>query len=183
MAELISQAEYARRRGVSRQAVHKAVRAGRLSLFRGKIDPEVADQQWAAKADPARGGDGGATSLGNLGTVAPEKRGNGGRPAGTPPPSSEAAGIYQHSRAEREQALARLAKLELLEREGELLSTQEVRKAVFSAARAARDLLRAMADRLAPEVAGREDVAQCHALITGEVERACEELSSALPGA
>jgi hypothetical protein len=46
--ELITQAEYARRRGVSREAVSKARRQGRLAraLVDGLIDPAVADAEW-----------------------------------------------------------------------------------------------------------------------------------------
>ncbi|MGB6054610.1 MAG: elements of external origin, partial [Burkholderiaceae bacterium] len=43
---MLTQAEYAKRRGCSAVAVHKAVKAGRISLIDGKIDPAVADIQW-----------------------------------------------------------------------------------------------------------------------------------------
>jgi hypothetical protein len=45
---------YARHRGVSHQAVSKAVRTGRITqLPDGTIDPERADKEWAARTDPA----------------------------------------------------------------------------------------------------------------------------------
>lgn len=54
MRELITKAEYARRRGVSKQAVCKAANTGRITLVDGKVDPEVADVQWARNTDPAQ---------------------------------------------------------------------------------------------------------------------------------
>ena len=44
---LITQAEYSKHRGVSEAAVSKAIKAGRISLIDGKIDPVAADAQWA----------------------------------------------------------------------------------------------------------------------------------------
>ncbi|WP_289241706.1 hypothetical protein [Delftia sp.] len=44
--ELVTQAEYARRRGVAKSAVAKAVKEQRIALIDGKIDPAVADIQW-----------------------------------------------------------------------------------------------------------------------------------------
>ena len=56
--ELITQAEYARRRGVAKSAVAKAVAEGRITLINGKVDPAVADIQWAqntrTRADSGR---------------------------------------------------------------------------------------------------------------------------------
>src|SRR3989344_8607738 len=56
--QLLSKAAYARRRGCDEKAVRKAIAEGRISLIDGKIDPEVADIQWAkntrARADSKR---------------------------------------------------------------------------------------------------------------------------------
>jgi hypothetical protein len=70
--DLMSQAEYARHRGVSRQAVNKAIVAGKIPLHDGKIDPAEADLAMGdntsrVRADdepPARGNDGAAQSSG-----------------------------------------------------------------------------------------------------------------------
>lgn len=46
--------------GLRQKAVRKAIAEGRISTIDGKIDPEVADIQWAkntrARADQAHGG-------------------------------------------------------------------------------------------------------------------------------
>ena len=58
--DLITQAEYARRRGVAKSAVAKAVKEGRIALIDGKIHAALADLQWAqntrARADSGRAG-------------------------------------------------------------------------------------------------------------------------------
>jgi hypothetical protein len=51
MPDLLTQAQYARRRGVSRVAVFKALASGRITATPGPpgerlIDPELADRQW-----------------------------------------------------------------------------------------------------------------------------------------
>ena len=50
--ELITQAEYARRRGVTQAAVCKAVKRCRIPVIEGKLDPLVADVLWKARTDP-----------------------------------------------------------------------------------------------------------------------------------
>lgn len=51
---LVSQSEYARRRGVSRQRIHQLIREGRIPLVEnGRIDALAAD---AALAEPLRVG-------------------------------------------------------------------------------------------------------------------------------
>jgi hypothetical protein len=50
--ELITPAEYARRRGVSRAAVTKAILRCRIPLVDGLLDPLVADTLWKARTDP-----------------------------------------------------------------------------------------------------------------------------------
>ena len=48
---------YARHRGVSDTAVHKAIRAGRITPEAdGTIDPERADRDWAKNSDSPREG-------------------------------------------------------------------------------------------------------------------------------
>ena len=55
---LITPTAYARHRGCDEKAVRKAIAAGRISTIDGKIDPAVADIQWAqntrARADSRR---------------------------------------------------------------------------------------------------------------------------------
>ena len=47
----ISQSEYARQRGVSRQYVSRLVKEGVIRLKNGKVDPAQADAALAARRD------------------------------------------------------------------------------------------------------------------------------------
>jgi hypothetical protein len=113
---------YARRRGVSPEAVSKAVADGRLteSVTRAygapKIaDPELADREWEANTRPRTDGS-------------------------TPSTPSSGASGYHESRAIREAADARraiaqadLADLELLERRRQLVDAERARSDVIRA--------------------------------------------------
>ena len=46
---------YARHRGVSDTAIHKAIKTGRITPESdGTIDPDKADAQWEANTDPSK---------------------------------------------------------------------------------------------------------------------------------
>lgn len=56
---MVTAAEYARIRGVSRNAVSKAIKAGRITFTKAAngrmlLDPNQADRDWAANTDPHR---------------------------------------------------------------------------------------------------------------------------------
>jgi hypothetical protein len=50
--ELITQKEYAKRKGVSAVAIHKHVKSGKITLIDGKIDPVKADEELRQSLDP-----------------------------------------------------------------------------------------------------------------------------------
>lgn len=122
MRELLSMRAYARRRGVSVEAVSKAVKRGRISTVedadgKRKIDPAIADVQWTANSDPSKfqGSNSAPPPLEEeTPTVADEPKVKG--------PS------YQQSRAIREALNARLLKLQLDEKSGRLVDGEEIRK-------------------------------------------------------
>ncbi len=169
---------YARHRGVSPEAVSKAVKTGRITLGQdGKIDPKRADLEWEANTDPSK----------PLNSVSgnPKHR----KPLGSPKiPGGdvEAAGSalpggippYLQSRSIREAYLARLSKLEYEEKTGKLVNIDAVRVVGFNAARQARDKLMNMPDRLAPLLAGMDDSHEIHRLLSAEIRLLCEELSN-----
>ena len=65
MTERMSVAGYARHRGVSRQAVYRALAVGRITRDRdGRIDVQATDAQWEETTDPLRGGRRPAASTG-----------------------------------------------------------------------------------------------------------------------
>lgn len=141
MGKIGSQAEYARHADISRAAVNKAVKNGKIPLRPdGKIDFALADEIRRGSANPARD---------------PE-----------PDPLPEAAEAsfaapedltYRASRAERERIAAERAAMDLAKLKGELISRQEVADALVTAGRAIRNKLDAlpnMADEIVAIVAG-----------------------------
>lgn len=173
-AELVSMREYARRRGISHVAVSKAVKAGRVPLVNGKIDPELADQAFEANTDPSKPGrkvtgrPGQRTSEPQL--LPLEPRGGNGDGKGA---------SYADARAERERTQARLAQLQLERQEGALVEADVVRNQAFREARRARDLLLALPGRLAPLLATVDDEREIETILEEEIEQLCAEISEA----
>src|SRR6185437_15714682 len=131
----MSQAQYARSRGVSRTAVEKQVRSGVIPLApNGKIDAEAADRARAENLDPSRGGKQPTPA------DAPEQ-----------PPSNKPPG-YATSRAIREAYNAENARLQYEDRGGMLTPTKDVADAQFAIARIVRDRIQALPRRLAPMI-------------------------------
>lgn len=167
MPGLITQAEYARRRGVSREAVRKAVIQGRISLLRGKIDPKRADREWSQST---------LTRVGR-----PAKAGRTGAHTSRRPADAASKGGqngYADARAARERVLAELAELDLKVRKGTLVNADQAREKVFKAARAARDLVLGLPERLAPRLVGQDEAA-IRRILTDETGRICDVIANA----
>ena len=174
--ELISQREYARRRGVSHAAVQHAVSSGRITTVDGKIDPEQADREWRENTDRSKPR--------NRITGKPKQTRVQGEPSqpmdsgGSDGGNGTATG-YAKARAARELYQAQLAKLELDRQRGELVRADEVRVGAFNMARKARDQLIALPDRVAATLAATEDAAEVHRILEEEIERICQEIADA----
>ena len=177
--ELISQREYARRRGITHVAVQRAIKAGRISTVDGKIDSALADQEWQQNTDQSKPR--------NRITGDPKQTKAAGEPSepmdlgatdetiGAP---STATG-YAKARAARELYQAQLAKLELDRRRGALVPADEVRLGAFNMARKARDQLIALPERLAAVLAATEEPAEVRHILEEEIERICQEIADA----
>ena len=142
--QLISQADYAKRRGCSQVAVHKAIKAGRIMLIDGRIDPEVADVQWQANT---------------------RVRVSASRPPAPPPESRPVDGDdegYLASRARREKAEASTAELKLAELQGHLVRADIIRAAHAKRLVGLRESLLQIPARLSPVLAAVTDQAKCH---------------------
>lgn len=169
MPDLITKAEYARRRGCDPAAVTRAVQKGWISEIDGRIDPVVADVQWAANAR-SRTDSKPATNLGaQLAGVAPPDNAKG-------QPATE--GSYFAARARREEAEAKMAELKLQEQLGELVDAASVRTETARLAATLRESLMQLADRLAPVLAAEADPAKTHDIITGEHRRVLQLITS-----
>ena len=164
---LITQAEYAKQRGCSAVAVHKAVKAGRISLIDGKIDPAVADVQWARNTR-ARAGSGGPATDAVPGVV----------PGAVQAPVVT-EGDYWINRARREAAEADLAEMKREEQASRLISVEAVRSTLATVLAATRDSLLQIPARLAPVLAAESDPAVVHDLVQQELHQALSQLARA----
>jgi hypothetical protein len=117
---------YAKRRGVSPEAVSKAVESGRLkeSVIRVRgapkiADPDLADREWGSNTRPRV-------------DLPPTFSPPAGDPQGAPPPPDDVPDYYdsrakrEAAAARRETALADLAELDVLERKAELVPAADV---------------------------------------------------------
>ncbi|MDP4300359.1 hypothetical protein [Leptothrix discophora] len=149
--ELISQAAYARRRGVDPTTVRDAIRAGRISLIDGRIDPAVADVQWERN------------------TRARVRATTAVMPAPTPP-QADAAPLppesdYAVSRARRERAAAEREEIALEEDRKRLIDKQAVLTTIYTAFRMLRDTCLPLGREVAARAAALSSAAEVQALI------------------
>lgn len=170
---LITQAEYARQRGCSKQAVSKAVKAGRLTLIDGKVDPEIADREWARNTDPdqqARG--------------APEQFEvtQARVQASAPAAESDVLGPFDptlvEAKARTEKLRADLLEMEIREKRGELIDADQARRVQFNLGRSARNGFLAIPSRLAPLLAPITDAAQIERMLEAEIRQVCQQIAT-----
>ncbi len=176
---LISQREYARRRGISHTSVQRAVKAGRISTVDGKIDPTQADREWQQNTDQSKPR--------NRVTGKPKRT----RVPEEPPEPMDFAGMdgghggkgggssYAKARAARELYQAQLTKLHLDRERAKLVRVDQVKVAAFNAARSARDKLMAMPNRVSALLAATDNTEEVRRILEEEIERICVELSEA----
>lgn len=167
--QLVTQAEYARRRNVAKSAVSKAVKEGRITLIGGKIDPTVADIQWAqntrARGDSGRSATqtpaamGGGASAQEIDSAAPDAPGAAAQPVDD----------YQSLRIRRERATVEAAERDNDREAGRLLDREATSRGVFDAFRALRDAVMASPQRAAARVVGLADVRDIERIITEEL--------------
>lgn len=189
---LLTQAEYAKRRGCSEAAVNTArkqrIKAAEvLQDGRVMIDAELADQLWAKNSRRRRG-----LHVAEPAPGEPERP----RPAPLPAPTerlptdselkafimglpedeipddvNEIIRRKEHYNAERQRVQA-------LKDRGEVVPADQVKAEAFALARAVRDGLMSIADRLAPLLAATTDARQVHQLLNDEIRVALRSLAN-----
>ena len=204
MSELIGIREAARRLGVSDTAVHKAIKAGRVTVA-GRTDTPAArplvewpkvEQDWNRNSDAMKrthvGGSGKSERrkeyAGNGPAVAPRatraevlgevsSSGMGGDDGGGPVAPGVSGPSLAQSRAIREAYLARQAKLDYEKSVGKVIDADQVKVQAFKSARSAREALLTLPDRLAPILASCTDVQEVHRLLLEDIERTCKKIA------
>ena len=167
---LLTKAAYARHRGCDEKAVRKAIEENRISLIDGKIDPAVADIQWAqnTRARAGAGRQAGADLLGD-GSGAVQTLSAPTAPFSAPAGSAPG---YQDHRARTEAATAEMKELEAGKMAGRLIVRASTERAIFDAFRQLRDAVMASAPRAAPKVVGLSDSRDIERVIADEQRKA-----------
>lgn len=195
---LLSMRQYAKHRGVSPEAVSKAVKTGRISTVSGEkpgqrlINPEVADREWDANTDAGR-----QRKEAQKPAPIPEKPSKG--PEMMPSEASKAAApasILREREQEPEQQgqkapsfaqsaafqkayQARIAKLHYEEKAGKLVDADKVKVEAFRVGRIVRDAILGVADRISFKLAAETDERKVNLMLKNELIAAMEELTLA----
>lgn len=150
---LISQAEWARKHGFSRQYANQLVKEGTLKAVEGKIDEEQADMALAAIRDLSK----------------TEKRSS--------QESTELSTLLLKTRIKNEMERGKLLEARAKVEIGELIAVDEVKQAAFNKARIVRDNLLNIPDRVANLLASVDDASKIHELLSYEIRNSLEGLS------
>ena len=86
---------------------------------------------------------------------------------------------FNESRAKSEHFRAELARLDLEVKEDQLVEASRVKREAFSAARAVRDALGNIPDRVSNQMAAESDPVIIHQMLTEEIRKALETLTDA----
>lgn len=169
---LISQAAYSRHRKCSRAAVTQAIQDGRINLIDGKIDPEVADIQWAKNTRNPKA------------AFAQPKAPLIDLPASTAEPSylpdsaiTQQVYDLQLARAKREHHEANIAEMRERQKAGELVELADVHLAYTTLAAQLRSALERIPDKLAPRLTAETDEHTVHALLLAELDQAMMDMA------
>lgn len=165
MTQLVSQAEWARQQGFSRQYVSKLVRQGTIRLKDGKVDDAQAQTALAAIREPARS----ATP-----SPPPHKTSSDPLPSGN---GQDLSTLLLKSRIKTEVERGKLLETKARLESGKLVEADEIRIAAFRKARVVRDGLLNLPERLAAVLAAESDANKVHELLTTEIRQVLTELS------
>jgi hypothetical protein len=155
----VTQAEFARRRGVSRATVTEYKGKGLLVMTEaGLVDVAASEERLAASLDPSRGGD---------------------RTHKKPPASNKPDGRFMAARTEEMEVKTARQRLALAQEAGLLVEKAAVERTAFTLARTAQEAFIAIPDRLATSLAAESDPAEIHKLLSAEIRAVCQHLAKA----
>ncbi len=153
----ITQTEWARELGVSKQYVCYLVKKGIVELEDGLIDREQANEAVAAIRDPSQ----------------PLRRKN---PEGEEVGNNKLSMMLLKTRIKNEMERGRLLEAKAKAEIGELISVEEVKTEAFNVARVVRNNLLNIPDRVSALLASINDTEKIHETLTEEIRTALEEL-------
>jgi hypothetical protein len=156
---------YARRRGVTDTAVHKAIRTGRITpLSDGTIDPENADEQWTRNTSAPKTG----TTRQAVKVSVPEDHGEASTPvsagasasgmSGAGPVGGTGGTSLLQARTVNEVVKAQTNKVRLARLKGELMDRSQAIAHVFKLARSERDAWLNWPARISAQMAAKLEI-------------------------
>jgi hypothetical protein len=154
---LISQIEWARRQGFSKQYVGKLIAQGKIKLINGMIDEKSANAVLKNQRDPS-------LPIRRNGSSSYENRND---------MHDLLVKTKLKNEIERGKILEARAKAEI----GELISAEKVRNAMFAKGRIIRDGMMNIPDRVSSLLVTVNDAAKIHEILSKEIREVLEELS------
>ncbi|MDG7056617.1 MAG: hypothetical protein LKM43_00460 [Wolbachia endosymbiont of Penenirmus auritus] len=151
----ITQTEWAKEQGFSKQYVCYLVKKGIVQLEDGLIDREQANEAMKAIRDPSQ----------------PLRRKGGGERS-----TSDLATMLLKTRIKNEVERGKLLEAKAKAEIGELVSIEEVKTEAFNVARVVRNNLLNIPDRVSALLASMSDTEKIHQTLTEEIRTALEEL-------
>ena len=172
---------YARHRGVSDTAVHKAIRAGRITPEPdGTIDADRADREWARNSEEPRSG----TRKPAVKVAVPQSDEPAAVPTAGPAPSGTSGGTsLLQARTVNEVVKAQTNKVRLARLKGELVDRPQAIAHVFKLARTERDAWLNWPARVSAQLAARlgADPHAVHVALENAVREHLQELGDLRP--
>ena len=164
---LITMAEFATLKNVSRTAVSKKIKSGKLEGAivnhngRKLVNKEEAFRLWDLQAPPSKDT--------NVRKKLKEEIAS---------KTVEEIPSYGESKAKREYFLAELAKIDVEQKKEQVIDVEIITKSAFAKGRAIRASLENIADRLSHQLAGEDNPSAIHKILTEEHREALENLAS-----
>lgn len=155
---LITQVEWARRQGFSKQYVGKLINEGKIKLVKGMIDERTANAALEMQRNP---------------NISLKRNGS-----GIYEQTSEINALFAKTRLKNEIEKGKLLEAKVKSEIGELVSAEEVRKTAFAMGRIIRDGILNVPDRVSALLATINDASQIHEILTKELRLVLEELSN-----
>ncbi len=175
---VMTQAEYARRRGVSKASIHTAVKTERIVLTaEGLVDSDAADASLRQNTtQPKAAYNGVLEPVAGKATLGGNDKSENGKDAGI------GTGGYdlQAARAKREFHEANLAEMRERKRSAELVEWAAVEKANANIYALLLNSLDRIPDKLADRLAAETDPFRCRALLATEITQCRTDLADAL---
>lgn len=156
--ELISQAQWAKKHGFSKQYAGQLVKSGTIKLTNGKVNPQQADNALLALRNPAH-----------------EQRRSGFSSGGD---NTDLSTLLLKTRIKNEVEKGKLLEARAKAESGELVNADAIKEAAFNKARVVRDGMLNIPDRVASIIASMDDEHKIHEILTREIRLVLEELSN-----